>query len=635
MLEELARDVTGWGAHAVEFFGLLGWSQCIRNHVRLHSIHGAEIRSVEGADRINGPFDAFSHTADVRQISALFGWHNIKNIGFFLWRLRSYEAESIDARRLGAVGDFRYHFSPLGNDTPLYTRWRREGDEAGLATEFHAPGPIRPTSFCEDLRGHRGRSPAAGYTEFYGLFDLISGSALPLAPAASLMVVLHTAGVVDAVPPDRVCYMDLEKWAQPKDDLIGIDVKRGRLALGPLLKPDRAEVFYHYGFGADLGGGPYRRRAWLVKRNLATLLLYVDKSGAAGTYGTIGDALNKWVSDGKPDAIISIGDNRTYNETLSIEPADGRWLTIEAADECRPHLHLNGPLTIIGNNPDATVTLSGLLIEGTIDVQDTLGRLRIIHTTLAPGGSIAQTDPPSGPSPPTPASVTVAGGTTGALKNQEMRLEIAFSIVGPLRVPAHADGIWALDSIIDGGKADAIAAPSPGDSPGPPLWLERVTIFGRTRAQVITQASEAIFDSEVIVGRQQVGCVRFSFVPEKDSVTPKRYRCQPDLEIAAQIEAAEAAALAAGDTIDDADRAAIAAWVRQWLAPAYTSKQYGDPEYAQLRLSCPSQIAMGAEDGSEMGAFCHLKQPQREANLRLRVKEYLPFGLETGLIYVT
>jgi hypothetical protein len=36
-----------------------------------------------------------------------------------------------------------------------------------------------------------------------------------------------------------------------------------------------------------------------------------------------------------------------------------------------------------------------------------------------------------------------------------------------------------------------------------------------------------------------------------------------------------------------------------------------------------------------MGAFNHLMQPQREANLRLRLEEYLPFGLEAGLIYVT
>ena len=34
MLEELARDVTGWGAHAVAFFELLGWTQNL-NHLRM------------------------------------------------------------------------------------------------------------------------------------------------------------------------------------------------------------------------------------------------------------------------------------------------------------------------------------------------------------------------------------------------------------------------------------------------------------------------------------------------------------------------------------------------------------------------------------------------------------------------
>ena len=44
---------------------------------------------------------------------------------------------------------------------------------------------------------------------------------------------------------------------------------------------------------------------------------------------------------------------------------------------------------------------------------------------------------------------------------------------------------------------------------------------------------------------------------------------------------------------------------------------------------------LGAEDTSEMGVFYHLKQPQRMANLRLAVDEYRPFGLESGIIFVT
>ena len=37
----------------------------------------------------------------------------------------------------------------------------------------------------------------------------------------------------------------------------------------------------------------------------------------------------------------------------------------------------------------------------------------------------------------------------------------------------------------------------------------------------------------------------------------------------------------------------------------------------------------------EMGAFSNLKQPWREAQLGILLKEYLPFGLKAGVFYVT
>ena len=71
------------------------------------------------------------------------------------------------------------------------------------------------------------------------------------------------------------------------------------------------------------------------------------------------------------------------------------------------------------------------------------------------------------------------------------------------------------------------------------------------------------------------------------------------------------------------------------VQPRFTSSKYGDPGYAQLSNNCAKEICTGAEDGSEMGVFSYLKQPQRRANLEASLKEYLRFGLEVGIFYET
>ena len=69
--------------------------------------------------------------------------------------------------------------------------------------------------------------------------------------------------------------------------------------------------------------------------------------------------------------------------------------------------------------------------------------------------------------------------------------------------------------------------------------------------------------------------------------------------------------------------------------PHFTSLRYGDPAYCQLRRSTPAAIRTGADDESEMGVTHELYAPQREANLRIRLDEYLRFGLEAGIFYAT
>src|SRR5262245_22273665 len=89
MLEQLARDVTGWPARVVECFQLLGWTQNM-NHVRREAYYAPNLRDWEALHHLNTPFDGSAHTIDVRRISRGEGKYNIPNIAIFLWRLGAY-----------------------------------------------------------------------------------------------------------------------------------------------------------------------------------------------------------------------------------------------------------------------------------------------------------------------------------------------------------------------------------------------------------------------------------------------------------------------------------------------------------------------------------------------------------------
>ncbi len=612
MLEELARDVTGWGAHVVEFFTLLDWNQHLE-HLRLDAPGCPELRHVDVGDRVGGPWDTTAHTVDVRRINEWDGWYNIPNIGFFLWRLGSYRLTEITPRAIGGT-TWRLNFSPLGQDIPLFSAGRREPGESRMATELTVETPIRAAAFFVEPPQPNDPPPPPN-TEYYD--D-------PLTTEGSLVVL--SGGV--PVPLADVRCMNLGGWsafAQPAGTTIGIDVTRGRLAIPTGRAGETITVSYFYGFSSPMGGGEYDRAKWIVPLPAPIL---VNGGGVA-----LDNAIA--ARPAAPRTVVQVTDDATYDLATDITLAAQESLTIQAANGARPHLRLaNGSIAILTAGPGAALTLGGLLVEGGFRVQGDLDTLRLLHTTLVPGRSVEQ----EAVAPPTGPSLVVSPGPAGAPINTRLEVQIAFSIVGALRIPSHVTKLTLLDSIVDGilaagGPLVAAISDAAGTS-GPPAHIERSTVLGTSRFLKLELASESIFTGDVRVDQRQQGCVRFSFVP-RGSATPQQYRCQPALETAREKERRKADAANTGIPLPPGWETAVENEVAQWLVPSFESDRYGRPEFAQLRRTCPVQIRTGAEDGSEMGAFCVLKQPQRESNLRLRLDEYLPVGLESGLIYVT
>jgi hypothetical protein len=85
--------------------------------------------------------------------------------------------------------------------------------------------------------------------------------------------------------------------------------------------------------------------------------------------------------------------------------------------------------------------------------------------------------------------------------------------------------------------------------------------------------------------------------------------------------------------ISQAERDAEAASEQLRVEPEFNSTRYGTPAYCQLADSSAEEIKRGADDESELGAFHDLFQPQRAANLRARLDEYTPAGMDAGIIY--
>jgi hypothetical protein len=473
-------------------------------------------------------------------------------------------------------------------------------------------------------------------------------SNIPPIPTSLAIYEGTQATASNVIPLSRIVCGDLSNWTPPATGKVVVDVLRGRFAFAPGETPkDGLTVSYAYGFSGNLGSGPYDRRSvqtvagepgpavpdTLANPDSLGLLIRVPSAGI----DTITQAIAAWNPATHPRAVIQIEDNRTYEENLTIalpispvppgQPAP--LLVIQSGNLQRPAVI--GNIAVTGGSGAEQVVLNGLLIAGNLHVQANLGLVAIVHGTLAPGSGLDEQGQPLQLDPP---SVLVDPPA------DSLQLLIDHAIVGALRLPEEMTGLTVRDSIIDSPQNSsqpalpAIAADDSGDAPGPPATLLRTTIFGRVHVQQLVLASEVIFTSVVLAKRRQNGCVRFSFAPA-DSETPRRYRCQPDFEISEQTEVAERAAAANHTVLSNADRDAIRDDVRGWLQPSFSDLHYGLPAYAQLSVSCPRQIQTGAEDGSEMGAFHLLKQPQRGTSLRVRLNEYLPFGLEPGLIYVT
>lgn len=604
LLELLANDVAGWPARVVEFYKLLGWTQAI-NHLRPEQGRTVDLRQGEALDLLDGPFDELAHIVDIRRIAShrTPGLHNIPSVGLFVWRLKAYSVTKTPAYCVESVGDHCYTFSVLGNDIPLYNRPQPEIKPTDIAGELNLPVPIRR------------RALEARKSDYYG-----EGKSLQIWKGPSRDTSRQP------IPPEEIIVADLGDWQyRPRPGQVAVDPELGRIVFPPRQWPRGGVwVSYHYGFSANIGGGEYDRSL------LQPAGVTVYRVGEQQTMKRINEALDRWQADLPEHAVIEITDSGVYVEQINIDLPENHSLQIRAANRTRPIIRLldwqtdlPDDLTVTGKT-GSRFTFDGLLITGRgVQVQGGLSDVAIRHCTLVPGWSL---DLHCEPHRPTEASLE--------LFNTQARITIEHSIVGSIQVSQDEVGtdpipIHVIDSVLDATYPEEEALGGLGwPLAHAVLTIVRSTVFGQIQTHAIDLAENSILIGDIKVARRQRGCMRFCYVMP-GSRTPRRYNCQPDLVI----KAVEAKFDRHEITEEERDRAQERERLR--VCPQFNSTRYCTATYCQLAETCAREIKRGADDESEMGVFHDLFQPQRSANLRTRLNEYIPAGIEAGIIYAS
>jgi hypothetical protein len=758
ILEELARDVTGWDAHLVE-----GFRRLARTRHGLDPMVGgaaypgadssqvaalltgegligaltatpagglADLRSAHGAALAGSPFDESFHTADLRAGRGAVGHFGIPKLLVFLWRLTSF---AIDAGTPVAVAGCpdQFVFDPTGREIPLFLPPPPPtsddfADTWTAAYEWQVPGPI--TTSLEQAMAATGSTapPSPPYPN-------PPPDPTPASPPASSPPTASPFGY--AVTGATV----EQAWPE-----------HGRFQVYPSSPPTSApqlRVAYHYGFTGYpgtlyVGAGPYDR-----------LQLGDPPHQPGPQLSTItgGTGLAGALSALAPSGTLVIGDSLTYTDALSAVGTTATPINnvlVAAGPQNRPVLR-PAPGSPPGDTAEAWVftgadkaelTLDGLLVSGCdIVLRGSFDTVRITACTLDPG--TLQRGAPPAPPPATPLGSAVDGqplrpttiwieAVPGAPPTSPPagsppqsgagaigQLLIDHSIVGPIRTRygGAVETLTITDSIVQAIPATTGPDYTAADVYDPALLAKNLTaanpmlttLPGPAKAALNTYSPPAPVPQAVIDGLNQLVSGPSLWDPTlsatvaldadllalaADTPSPpsaatlalNRGLLDAAAPVAlglAAVAAADAAVtlsrvsvlgplaahrLTASDSIlagfanvDDTQDGCVrfSAYVggsrvpRQYEsvtigghAALFTSTDYGNPGHAQL-LEAADQaitggaagatISAGADNSSEMGAFCAGLAPIKEQGLLTKYAEYMPLGLTPVIVHVT
>jgi hypothetical protein len=683
VLEALSNDVGRFGAVAVEYFMRLARTQNLID-VRPERPGTADLVPGTTAARTATGSDRLPRLVDVRSIARAAGRHHVPHVGVHLLRpivpvFPAPNGTDLPDDRLAAVplarpwldganprpGYFQLSAQP-GRVLRLFNPDRRSQDDTGRVIDTDLPDRLRRLDL--HLETERRRRIALG----------LPGAALGESPwfdaeghPFTIFLRAAQATTFTRVRPEEILIANLDldptpAGARPAGKKLypvptaatpapppaeqrircGFDPVTGRLIVAQ--PEDIAEVRIAYGTGIAraIGAGPQERNTPDVPFDIVDtdkvkhFIRIVDatqpETGAAGDpmrpVKQLATALGDWAQHGagKRGLIVLTRCDR--------EGAAGNATGVPVAVHPDSELHIvsakwqgKTPRPGVPDNPDRHGYVKRIERRFTIDAP-----LEISAAAAPPAGGRAGVLVLDGVELTLGLSIrvrsvsrllirhcvvrapnTTAISTTAQLVGTEVAIDR--SIVGRINLNFGSDpasgSVVITGSIVSADGASGTTL----NAPGLDGRLHDVTIFGTSSFKSL-EATNVIFTDAAAVVRSQSGCVRYSSIAS-GSAMPRRFRCQPDL---AQAAAAERK----GADLSPAELATVALAV----TPLFLDTSLDEPTVAILHPLTPDTIRLGGENDTEMGVFAQSAEGLRAANLTSLFEDYLPFGLEAGLI---
>lgn len=344
---------------------------------------------------------------------------------------------------------------------------------------------------------------------------------------------------------------------------------------------------YHFGFMSAIGAGGFPER---LLESIVSPIAVTTVSGGSGFASAL--------SSVAADATVQITDSQTYSGPAVPVTLPATTVVVTTTDRQRPVIRWKGggaTWTITGTG--GHLVLQGVWLQGAdIVLAGRFESVSLRFATLDPGSS-----DPNGALIGHAIDGTPLAPVHLWIEASIQTLSLQRSITGPIRTRngGAIEEFTATDSIIQ-----AIPTQAGGDyalqTEIGTISLARCTVLGPAAVHRL-EASECILADAAIAEDTQHGCVRFSAYAQGSALhAPYRsVMVPPD-------------------------------------APLFVSRRFGEARYARLRRLADNIIIApqtgdtilgGAQNGSEMGAFSSEAVTLKKRGLAIKFEEYAPLGV--------